>query len=75
MVAAVKAGLSESRVLKKIKMELRYPNAFLTECILRSVSRPVEELELATIVFREYMLACMHSVSVYACTYICICCQ
>lgn len=56
MVAAVKAGLSQSKTLKKFSMELKYTGAFQAEYILTSISRPLEELELIGFEFRECML-------------------
>lgn len=65
LVAAAKAGLSESKTLKKFRMESQFSDAFFTECILTSISRPLEELALTGFVFRE----CMH---VCVCTYMCM---
>lgn len=53
LAAAIKAGLSESNTLKTFSMELEYTGAFLAECILTSISRPLEELKMIGFQFRE----------------------
>ena len=53
LVAATKEGLSNSKTLKRFKMQSQFNDAFFTECILKSVNRPLEELALDGFVFRK----------------------
>jgi len=55
LVAATKEGLSNSKTLKRFQMQSHFNDAFFTECILKSVNRPLEELVLDGFVFRECM--------------------
>ena len=71
LVAAVRAGLSEAKTLKKLTMEtwmITDPMPTVAKSILANITSPLEELELEWFSFRcEYthIYVCAQSVSVH----------